>query len=62
MKKDKKSVECSSSQQGAKNQEESKNLLSQFWSLASFDNKARVDSVIAIIKELKSSENQVFLI
>ena len=38
---------------------QSSNLLSQFWSLASFDEKERVSSVFNILKEIESSETQV---
>ena len=35
------------------------NLLSQFWSLASFNEDERVNSVLNILKELEASENKV---
>lgn len=38
---------------------DSKNLLSQFWSLASFNEDERVNSVLNILKELEASENKV---
>ncbi|XP_066919546.1 myb-binding protein 1A-like protein [Clytia hemisphaerica] len=37
---------------------DSKNLLSQFWSLASFNEDERVNSVLNILKELEASENK----
>lgn len=38
---------------------QSSNLLSQFWTLASFDEKERVSSVFNILKEIENSEKQV---